>query len=716
MHWRTKLVDENYIKFCFGIHNHQPVGNFGWVFEECAEKSYLPFLDVLAEYPDIKTTIHTSGPLLEWMEQNKPEYIEKLGALVSSGQVEILGGGFYEPILTMIPEEDALAQLRMMKDWAKSRLGANIRGIWLTERIWDPSLPKLLSQADIEFTICDTTHFQWAGLESDSIHGYYITDKLGYKVAVFPIDRQLRYTIPFHDPVDTINVLLKRAHNAPGSIVTYADDGEKFGVWPGTFNLVFERGWLRWFFDEISKHTDQIRFTHFSNALDSTPPSGRIMLPTASYLEMTTWALPAKAGHALANLTQDLKSGNAWDRFEPFIRGGFWDNFLVKYPETNRLQKRMLRISEKINAMEDGAQKKKAIRALFRGQCNCAYWHGLFGGLYLNYLRDAVTRNLLEAQNICEQGQCVLSCEIRDFDADGYQEVIIENDHFTLVISPGCGSACSIIDLKPFCHAVTNVLTRRAESYHDAVRQLKSQADQDSAGVVSIHDIVKAKEDNLAAHLIYDHQDRLSFQDHFLPNDYSFDDFKIGRNLPVNDFITTPFDLLLAKAQNNKIIVSCKHRGNVPSPAPDTSLTLTKDFQLKKGANDFFVQYTFTASDKAVSCLWACEFNLTLLTADAPDRRLIVGTEPLPMNVSGAFEDVSGFSCFDGWQKLLLTISKTTPGCLWAFPVETVNQSEGGYERTYQGTSLSLVTELSLNPGQTKTVTVSWNISSRENL
>jgi len=142
-------MEKNNVRLVFGIHNHQPVGNFGWVFEECFEKSYAPFLDVLSDFPQIKISMHLSGPLIEWIEANRSEYLDKLGSLVSSGQVEILGGGFYEPILTIIPYDDALGQIEMMKLWAHKRLGANVRGIWLTERIWDPSMPALLSDAEI---------------------------------------------------------------------------------------------------------------------------------------------------------------------------------------------------------------------------------------------------------------------------------------------------------------------------------------------------------------------------------------------------------------------------------------------------------------------------------------------------------------------------------------------------------------------------------------
>ena len=74
--------------------------------------SYLPFLDVLEGYPEIPFVLHTSGPLLEWLVEQHPEYIARLRRMVEAGRVEILGGGFFEPILTMIPHRDRVGQIR----------------------------------------------------------------------------------------------------------------------------------------------------------------------------------------------------------------------------------------------------------------------------------------------------------------------------------------------------------------------------------------------------------------------------------------------------------------------------------------------------------------------------------------------------------------------------------------------------------------------------
>ena len=94
------------LRFCLVLHNHQPVGNFGGVFEQAYQDSYLPFLDVFEPYSELRLSLHTSGPLMEWLDQNHPEYLDRLSNLVAAGRIEVIGGPFYEPILTMIPSRD----------------------------------------------------------------------------------------------------------------------------------------------------------------------------------------------------------------------------------------------------------------------------------------------------------------------------------------------------------------------------------------------------------------------------------------------------------------------------------------------------------------------------------------------------------------------------------------------------------------------------------
>ena len=153
------------VTLIFGLHNHQPVGNWPEVIAEANRLAYRPFLETLERHPAIKTVFHITGPLLEYLLENDSEQIERLAALVRSGQVEFLTGGYYEPILPIIPDEDKVGQIQKLTRAVADTFGAKARGAWLAERVWEPQLPLPMAQAGVQFTLLDECHFNSMGHE-----------------------------------------------------------------------------------------------------------------------------------------------------------------------------------------------------------------------------------------------------------------------------------------------------------------------------------------------------------------------------------------------------------------------------------------------------------------------------------------------------------------------------------------------------------------------
>ncbi|MDA2917599.1 hypothetical protein MYX64_12310, partial [Nitrospinae bacterium AH_259_B05_G02_I21] len=130
------------IQFAFCLHNHQPVGNLDFVMEGAYRQAYLPFLEVLERHPAICMTLHWSGPLIDWLEEARPDYLKRARALVERGQIEVLSGGYYEPILPIIPDRDKVGQIEKLTSKVEELFGTRPEGMWLAERVWEPSLPK----------------------------------------------------------------------------------------------------------------------------------------------------------------------------------------------------------------------------------------------------------------------------------------------------------------------------------------------------------------------------------------------------------------------------------------------------------------------------------------------------------------------------------------------------------------------------------------------
>ena len=474
------------------FHNHQPVGNFRWVFEKAFGDCYLPFLREIRGHPSVRFAAHYSGPLLEYMREREPECWDILSELSIRGQVELLGGGFYEPILTTIPEADRIGQLSMMSDFLERHFGARPRGVWLTERVWEPSLAGTLARAGIEYTLLDEEHFHYAGVRD--LHEYYLTEDEGLPLKLFPIDKTLRYLIPFED-LDKVRAYWEGIR-AGGGLAILGDDGEKFGLWPGTKKWVFEEGWLARFLEMLDR--ERIRTATFAEALDERPAAGRVYLPPASYEEMMEWVLepgPAAAFKAL--------KAAAPDEARRFLRGGFFREFFLKYPEAHHLHQRMLMVSAEVSR----ADRSEARTELYKGECNDPLWHGVFGGLYLPHLREASYEHLLKAE---AQAAPEVLWTATDFDRDGRPEWVWRDRTFGLIAKPSAGGTLTEIDYYPLSRNLSDVLSRRPEAYH-AARESPGDADGRS-----IHDLAKELPAEAKRFSRYDRGPRYSGLDRFL--------------------------------------------------------------------------------------------------------------------------------------------------------------------------------------------------------
>ncbi len=614
----------NQIYFLFAVHNHQPVGNFGHVFAEAWQKCYRPFLELLKKHPGVRCALHYSGPLLEWIELNHPAALAAIKEMVDRRQVELLGGAFYEPILPAIPPEDAHGQLSLMSDYLRAAFGCVPRGLWLAERVWEPQLPSLIRRAGLSYTLLDDTHFVYAGLDREGLSGYYITEDEGFTLAVFPVDKQLRYLVPFSEPHGAIDYLRQAAEKSPGVGLTLGDDGEKFGVWPGTHKWVYEEKYLERFFKLIEDNSDWITMLTPSEYLDRFPPKGKVYLPTASYEEMMEWALPAGAQGAFERIIGELKREKRFDQLSQFLRGGFWRNFLVKYPESNLQRSKSFHVSSMVH--KDLPEDLEAKKSLWRSQCNCAYWHGLFGGVYLNYLRHANYSNMIRAEVAVDaamhkEGEWVEG-ERRDYDQDGMEEILLRSAWVNAFLSPAYGGSLFELDYKPRCFNLSDTMSRREESYHVAMREQSKKAAEGEGAVQSIHNMVRNVTPGLLDALHYDWYLRRSLLDHFLGAGTTLERFSRCEYPEQGGFVNQPYEIAALSTRDDSVVASLRRRGAYHSPEGLRYIEIQKTYTLRsKGIVN--VDYRVSnQADEALDLWMAIEFNMTLLSGNQAERHL----------------------------------------------------------------------------------------------
>jgi alpha-amylase len=508
------------IRFAFGLHLHQPVGNFDHVFAQHVDDVYRPLLDALAEREFLPVVLHLSGPLLEWLEGHEPAYLDRLGRLAVDGRIEILLAGFYEPVLASLPREDRVEQIHWMHEAVRRRFGVDARGLWLTERVWEPELAADLATAGVRYALVDDRHFLVTGFAADQLHAPFWTESDGKRVALFPIDERLRYLIPFRPPEETADYL-RQLRGAGHQLAVLADDGEKFGGWPGTKEWVYGEKWLERFMATIGGlvESGEVVLSRLDEALEQVPSGGIAYLPTASYREMEGWSLPPDAALRLSGLEHDLGEVRAAGPDGALIRGAHWRNFLVKYSESNRMHKKMMALSALARRHGDPPAVRRAIG---RAQCNDAYWHGVFGGLYLPHLREAIWRNLAEAEAGLRQSEG-LAFDVLDLDGDGHDEVWIHSPAFSALVSPARGGAIEEYTIFRDGINYANALTRRREAYHDLA--LERGAEHQDGSPARAGDIEAGRLDVRPA---LDHDDRALFVDRLLPGGVSLADYTAG--------------------------------------------------------------------------------------------------------------------------------------------------------------------------------------------
>jgi alpha-amylase len=703
------------ISLALAIHNHQPVGNFGWVMAEVYDQAYEPMVAALERHPHVRLSLHYSGPLLEWLRAERPDFIERLSALVTRDQIEIVGGGYYEPVLASLPERDRIGQATRMSDELEALFGRRPVGAWLAERVWEPDLPTSLVAAGYDWTILDDAHFRAAAIPEEALWGPYTTEDQGQLLRVFGTEQGLRYRIPFRDVEEVIDYLREHATEDGTRVGMMGDDGEKFGAWPTTWEHCWgKRHWVDRFFEALGANADWLTTTTPTAWLTRHPPIGRVYVPTSSYAEMGEWALPPDESMAFAKV---LHEAQAERRPEArWLRGAFWRNFQVRYREINDMHKQMLRTSGAVDLMTAGDDRTRALDHLYQGQSNDAYWHGLFGGIYISHMRLATWEHLIAAEDLAEtESGRIHEAERLDLDLDGYDEVRLAGPGQVVSIDLAEGAGISGWDIRPVRHALCAVLRRRPEAYHKILREHDGHVPgsdpermDDGGGVTSIHDRFMVKEPGLAAMLHYDPYERRSGLVRFLAPGTSPEAWATAEALELSDAIDGPYEIEVIEL--DRLVTRRDASVLTGADGGTATLRITKTFTLGGDRRSPILTEAVEITNRSeltVEAILGLEWTVTMLGGGGnPAAWLELEGTRARHDVPRTATDQTEMA--QGNDQIGIAIATTiSPAAeVWCAPVETISNSEAGFERVYQGEGVLLAWPLSLAAGASRTVTV----------
>ena len=329
-----------------------------------------------------------------------------------------------------------------------------------------------------------------------------------------------------------------------------------------------------------------------------------------------------------------------------------------------------------------------ARQELYRGQCNCPYWHGSFGGLYLPHLRNAIYSapgGGAQRTRRC-RGQIgpARALNVGDFNLDGRQEVCLENERLIAWVRPAQGGHLYELDVRETATNLLATLDRRPEAYHAQVieaarrqRELNSGArEPDEKG-----EQVILKEPGLDRQLVYDRHPRKALVDHFYPVDVTLDDLLASREIELGDFAAGTY-LAKIKRDSDRVAVVMER----PGAAGRHPIRIKKTIELAAGESGLAVHYELTELPDDACLHFGVELNVAAMAGHVPDRYFLdsSGTKLGLLDSQLDLVHTRGIALVDEWLDLTVELSWSESAGLWCFPIETVSQSEGGVEGVYQ--------------------------------
>jgi alpha-amylase/alpha-mannosidase (GH57 family) len=648
------------VSLLFGVHAHQPVGNFPEVIDDAHLRCYRPFLQTLHRFPEFRFAVHFSGWLLDYLLQKFPDDMALLREMVARGQVELFGAGDTEPVLAVIPEQDRVGQLTRFSDKLEAKLGQRPQGAWLTERVWEATVVPSLADAGIRYVTVDDYHFLCAGKEASQLNGYYTTEEGGKPLDLFPISEGLRYRIPFSIAHEVVGYMEQLAGQGENACAVYFDDIEKFGIWPETYEWVYEKKWLENFICGVLA-SKKIKTRTYREYHAEAKTRGIVYLPTTSYIEMNEWTLPAPAAARYAGLVAREKSAGRYEEHKAYVRGGIWKNFFTRYPESNWMHKRMQALSLRVAGLSEKRRTSDLLDDLYEAQANDAYWHGLFGGLYLPHLRRAVYNAIVRLEAKLDRiAPRKLSVQA-DFDKDGFDEFCLFNKELQAIVKlNGYAGVCEFDDYR-LKHNFGDTLRRQAEHYFEKIHKDKKGGKHSGEGIVSAHDRIAFKHEISSSDLLTDHQPHGLFIDSLI---------HYGKYLPIDSY-----------ALVNTTPASMQFHAEIEQGEVTKAITLT--------GNRIDAQYTAKRHKGKVISV---RLLLAMPCCDGYAGRYIDADNRI-LGGFGALLELSKTDRLildDGVLGGHLILGASQAVSIYAAPYFTVSQSEAGFEKIMQAVEITV--------------------------
>ena len=636
-----------------------------------------PVLQRLAEWKLLRMTLYVGGPLLQHVVEAHPKTLRTLIALLKTGRVELLGGGFHDPFLGAIPEHDATGQIHLLNSMMTRTLGYQPRGAWLRGSAWRPNLPAMLNRCGFTYTLLDEAAL--AGRGRAASDGYHIAESDGFTLAVFPIHRELQRRV-FARGAAVDRILLEHVGSEAQRTAVLMMDDVRGKPDVDRFTGVLNR---------VRGHAEWIRTFTLSGFMETEPPVGR--------------AYPAA----------------------PCIGNGSgpvdWERTLAEYPEVNFLHKRMLMASYHVHRVRRKVQAKvrkepdspaaACLRAgvqeacihLWKAQNHRVYWHRDHRGLYDARERRAAYGHVLAAERLATEllegkttGPRPFEVRPVDFDCDGRRELLVDSGEIGAILSPHRGGGLMSLELKDRGVGLGAVMRRHREPYHEQPSSTDIQLVLDDPEEPTEPGIPETPHDDDARPWL-DRRARLSFMDHFLDPGTTVENWSRNLYREAGDFLEAPYEILRQRDDppENTGVLQLGRNGTVRTASGSSLVRVEKKFLFSTTMPRVRVEYRLINRYFEPAPAWfGIEANFAVFGAGSQPAkfRAMCAASDVEGRVSGPRElqRVGYLELIDPEADLVLCLYLEEAMDVWLAPVETVTCSRGGTETLQQGVSVLL--------------------------
>lgn len=179
------------VKFIFGFVYNLSISATHEQIEHAYQTTYRPFIKSLYKAKHLKCVLYIPGNLLAWLEKNHPEYIQVTKSIIAQKRLELLGGGYYDPLFSLIPRTDCIEQIEYSSTLISKLYNKRPQGVWLNRLYWEQSYVSILNACDIKYIFLkdsDRTDYNPADINCESP---ITTEEFGKIIRILPLNSRL---------------------------------------------------------------------------------------------------------------------------------------------------------------------------------------------------------------------------------------------------------------------------------------------------------------------------------------------------------------------------------------------------------------------------------------------------------------------------------------------------------------------------------------------